>query len=250
MLKFFRKIRQNLLSEGKTGKYLKYAIGEVLLVMIGIILALQVNNWNENRKIRIVEKSALSNLKKDFEFNLSSIEDLIETTSREIEVGLKILSNTGKKSDGINEIDLDSMLIPIGNYQIYFSQNGFLTDLLNSGNIGIIENDSLRVLLSSWGQTIEELYRKEQAALHHHTLLIDYIKEKGSWLNVDNQYPSFGIAYPKSGFEIDNNSLLQQVEFENLVDEVINRKAGLREKQKKVQTLNGTILRLIQIELD
>ena len=142
------------------------------------------------------------------------------------------------------------MLIPIGNYQIYFSQNGFLTDLINSGKIGIIENDSLRVSLSSWGQTIEELYRKEQAALHHHTLLIDYIKENGSWLNVDNQYSSFGITYPKSGFQIDNNSLLQQIEFENLIDEVRNRKGGRREKQKKVQTLNRTILRLIQIELD
>ena len=50
MIKFFRKIRHNLLSEGKTGKYLKYAIGEILLVMIGILLALQVNNWNELRK--------------------------------------------------------------------------------------------------------------------------------------------------------------------------------------------------------
>jgi len=50
MIKFFRKVRQNLLSEGKTGKYLKYAIGEIVLVVIGILIALQINNWNENRK--------------------------------------------------------------------------------------------------------------------------------------------------------------------------------------------------------
>jgi len=50
MIKFFRKIRQNLLSEGKTGKYFKYAIGEIVLVVIGILIALQINNWNENRK--------------------------------------------------------------------------------------------------------------------------------------------------------------------------------------------------------
>lgn len=50
MIKFFRTIRQNLLSEGKTGKYLKYAIGEIILVVIGILIALQINNWNEERK--------------------------------------------------------------------------------------------------------------------------------------------------------------------------------------------------------
>lgn len=51
MIKFFRKIRQNLLSEGKTGKYLKYAFGEIVLVVIGILIALQVNNWNEKKKV-------------------------------------------------------------------------------------------------------------------------------------------------------------------------------------------------------
>ncbi|NRD21844.1 hypothetical protein HNV10_01235 [Winogradskyella litoriviva] len=50
MIKFFRKIRKNLLSEGKTGKYFKYAIGEIVLVVIGIVIALQINNWNEKRK--------------------------------------------------------------------------------------------------------------------------------------------------------------------------------------------------------
>jgi hypothetical protein len=50
MIKFFRKIRQNLLMENKTGKYFKYAIGEIVLVVIGILIALQINNWNENRK--------------------------------------------------------------------------------------------------------------------------------------------------------------------------------------------------------
>ena len=69
MIKFFRKIRQNLLMENKTSKYFKYAIGEIVLVVIGILIALQINNWNENRKskqaVRVALSSLISDLKKD-----------------------------------------------------------------------------------------------------------------------------------------------------------------------------------------
>ena len=59
MIKFFRKIRQNLLSEENTGNYLKYALGEIVLVVIGILMALQINNWNEQRKTDIKEQILL-----------------------------------------------------------------------------------------------------------------------------------------------------------------------------------------------
>ena len=65
MIKFFRKIRYNLMETGKKGKYLKYAIGEIALVMIGILLALQVNNWNERRELKIKETSLLESLEKE-----------------------------------------------------------------------------------------------------------------------------------------------------------------------------------------
>lgn len=62
MLKLFRKIRQNLLSQGKTLRYFKYAIGEIVLVVIGILIALQINNWNERRKAFIQELNQLENV--------------------------------------------------------------------------------------------------------------------------------------------------------------------------------------------
>ena len=63
MIKFFRKIRQQLLIENKTGKYFKYAIGEIVLVVIGILIALQINNWNEARKQNLKQSIYLSGLK-------------------------------------------------------------------------------------------------------------------------------------------------------------------------------------------
>ena len=62
MIKFFRNIRQNLIMENKTSKYLKYAIGEIVLVVIGILIALQINNWNEVRKSDSQVQLLLNNL--------------------------------------------------------------------------------------------------------------------------------------------------------------------------------------------
>ena len=73
MIKFFRKIRHNLIETGKTGKYFKYAIGEIILVMIGILLALQVNNWNINKINSVKEIEYLTGLKNDLEKQITEI---------------------------------------------------------------------------------------------------------------------------------------------------------------------------------
>ena len=62
MIKFFRKIRYDLMEKNKTGKYLKYAIGEIVLVVIGILIALSINNWNESRKIGNKKQELILNL--------------------------------------------------------------------------------------------------------------------------------------------------------------------------------------------
>ena len=75
MIKFFRNIRKQLLNEGKTGKYLKYALGEIVLVVIGILIALQINNWNENRKLENSKVKLMLAIKKELSINLETLED-------------------------------------------------------------------------------------------------------------------------------------------------------------------------------
>jgi len=96
MIKFFRKIRYDLMEKNKTVKYLKYAIGEIFLVMIGILLALQVNNWNENRKATNSERILLVNLVKDLELeeirfnqNLNGIDGNLKTYEQLYLIGVK-----------------------------------------------------------------------------------------------------------------------------------------------------------------
>ncbi len=84
MIKFFRKIRQNLLMENKTGKYFKYALGEIVLVMIGILLALQINNWNEKRKETNQTIGLLENMIKDLKTDISILDRQIDNFNQHI----------------------------------------------------------------------------------------------------------------------------------------------------------------------
>ena len=78
MIKFFRRIRFDLMEKNKTGKYFKYAIGEIVLVVIGILIALQINNWNEERKANISENKALLALKNEFDKNVKRFQFIMK----------------------------------------------------------------------------------------------------------------------------------------------------------------------------
>ncbi len=84
MIKFFRHIRKSLLSEGKTSKYFKYAIGEIVLVVIGILIALQINNWNENKKFKEKERQVLTEIISDLEFTLQDFDRVINTRTNNL----------------------------------------------------------------------------------------------------------------------------------------------------------------------
>jgi hypothetical protein len=77
MAKLFNKTRKTIIKEGKTANYLKYAIGEIVLVVIGILIALQINNWNEKRKEHLTERILLTNLKEDLSRNKEIIQSNI-----------------------------------------------------------------------------------------------------------------------------------------------------------------------------
>jgi len=142
MLKFFRNIRQNLLSEGKTGKYLKYAVGEIVLVVIGILLALQVNNWNEQRKERLLEVELRNGIAKNLQSNVVLLENKIKfmnfvNSSADIILNLK--GEMKVYNDTLDKHIFSSMSL-VANF--YFPNQGF--EALKAQGVRIIEDETLR----------------------------------------------------------------------------------------------------------
>jgi len=144
MIKFFRNIRQKLLKEGKTANYFKYAIGEIVLVVIGILIALQVNNWNEKRleqnKIKQYAKSLIEDLKSDIEM-LKVSQYQAEKKYRYIDT-LKLYVNFTPHSELSN-----TFLWVIAHDVIYRTlewNRSTLNELKNSGGLRYITNDTLQ----------------------------------------------------------------------------------------------------------
>ncbi|MET1259879.1 DUF6090 family protein [Flagellimonas sp. DF-77] len=109
MIKFFRQIRQRLLTEGKTGKYLKYAIGEIILVVIGILIALGINNWNETKKERKYEHYILTEIRNNLSADEVQIQEIL-TQRQKTQKSIKSMRNYLKSE----EVSKDSFSYDLG----------------------------------------------------------------------------------------------------------------------------------------
>lgn len=146
MIKFFRKIRQKTLTENKFGKYLTYAIGEIILVVIGILIALSINNWNQERQQKKVLNNIYATIKADLQQDIVNI-DKIVSSSQSIEKDyLAIINKTRKKEDFLNCINC--RYVNFGFPNIKLRKNG--SELLQNYNQqNNTSSDSLSIKLNN-----------------------------------------------------------------------------------------------------
>lgn len=146
MIKFFTKIRRNALQEGNSMKYLQYAIGEILLVMIGILLALQVNNWNEERKNEKFEQEILALLDQNLESDSILLTAELTKTEMAIELTDRLLDQIARKnySDSLN-----FWMARIISFERFKSQSSAF-EVLKSKGIENISDKRLQILLMSY----------------------------------------------------------------------------------------------------
>ena len=144
MIKFFRHIRQQLLTDNKFSKYLLYAFGEIILVVIGILVALSLNNWNQNRIEIKKEINSLKNLSLDLEEQAALLETYIMIESTFYNDGLQILKHH-EKHKGFLEIDsILPNLNSLATRNTFNPINTTYKELISTGNIRIIQNETIK----------------------------------------------------------------------------------------------------------
>jgi hypothetical protein len=154
MIKFFRKIRQNMIKENKVSKYILYAIGEIVLVVIGILIALQINNTNEARKQRVEELHYLKNLKTDLQLNIAHIDNYLGTREKAIASANTVIEHyEGKPVEDLEVFNVHT--VNVYTWQKFSQINNTFQELINSGKLALISNDSIKGLLLN----IESLYK-------------------------------------------------------------------------------------------
>lgn len=144
MIHFFRRIRQGLINKERVGKYLLYAIGEILLVVIGILIALQINNSNEQRKDRKLEVQLLRGIKTDLEDDLDQINGRVNNSHRDLQLTIARFDSVVKMND-VNLNYLDSIFFNrcIRPRNTLFPKFGTYNSIINNGNSSIIQNYEL-----------------------------------------------------------------------------------------------------------
>lgn len=142
MIKFFRKIRHSMLSENKTSKYTLYAIGEIFLVVIGILIALQINNWNETKKEQAITNKYLSGFITDLEKDRAQLDDLINVRKKQSSSSNALLGMIES-----NEYDLDTFYnhyYYIFPFYRFVPNSNTLEEVLNSSHLRFITDENIK----------------------------------------------------------------------------------------------------------
>ena len=203
MFKLFNTIRMKTIAENKLGRYLKYAIGEILLVVLGILIALQINTWNQARIEKKQEEQILISLKKEYIDNLNQLNDKIYLRKKIIHSANQLINIIDNK-EKLKNYSVDSIEIYIGTTTVFPTFNaisGVTNDILNSGKLHLIKNNDLRISLSNWSGDIDQVTEMETVLLNYYfstyqPFLVKHIQIRNSFnamLSASNLTEKFNL---------------------------------------------------------
>ncbi|WP_143057806.1 DUF6090 family protein [Maribacter orientalis] len=229
------------MEKNKTGKYLKYAIGEIILVMIGILLALQVNNWNQQRIASNKEELLLKALHDEFVKNKAQLEKVIATHELAMASTQYVIAQFPIDPKKIN---LDTFYEKKNYWARSYTFNpsqGVIRSLVNTSSFELISNTELRRLLVSWEDVLADYKEEEELA------------KKDNWdFLIAELTPSLGWDHDYEDERVDIN-FLSTLQFETVF---FRRESHLKDilgsgndssQKTELEQIKNTIDRIIEL---
>jgi len=225
MLNFLRKLRRKThpspLPGGDKGvgyKYLKYALGEILLVVIGILIALSINNWNQKRLGKIEEKKLLESIRVDFERTKTTLHNLNDRRDEGL-YNFNELIKVRNSGDYSNKIHIDTLLAKVTFIPTYNGNTSSIAIVINSGKINLLNNDALKSMLLAWPSQIENLIEREIDAKV--VTNEEWVPFAQGYTSVSDWFTHFNFPAPSKGRESqvsnDYKGLFNDRNFENTI---------------------------------
>ncbi len=228
-------------STARTSNYLKYAIGEIVLVVIGILIALSINNCNETRKNKIIEQQIINGLHLEFIQNKIIVNEIIDVIENSSNACFKIMELMNKDAIYFSKFKVDSLIYMSIEYKSFNPSNNTLFEVLQTGNLKIISNNTLKNNLFEWSRELEN--NKSTFTVYEKWIedgLLPYYSKNIALKNVDKYGP---IAWKKkSNFEDGFEAIFNDREFENIIDNNLYHLSSLKLEYENLKSIIEKII--------
>ena len=240
MIKFFRKIRYDLMEKNKTGKYLKYAIGEIVLVVIGILIALSINNWNENRKLDLNEKDVIENLIEDLQSDYNNFEENKNGLEKQLKLVDQLIAGPANsrndKTIYLHQLRWGGALIPIA-FEDNISKDIVNKDIIETIKIYYRNQKSTMSSRDDYGAVIDDIVRPflRNHGIHNSKSV------KGTFLGIDTDLDNIELL-----IEEKLTAQYGSEEFEQVLFEIRLKAAGLLYDLGILSKANRTLVPILK----
>ncbi len=215
MLRAFRNLRLRLPYEKNLGRYLAYAMGEIVLVVIGILIALSINNWTEKKKDLELETFALNSLYNELSANEIELKEAMEYHGRSTRALAKLMTIDSENYRSYTPATLDSLL---GEAQWAWTFNpkmGVIKSILATGQIKNIKNPELRTFITSFEDMVDD--GREESETNNKLIIEQFMPLVNTYVGEGNRGKHLGFDLKQSRFESNYQDLFSNREFESLI---------------------------------
>ncbi|MDT0551770.1 DUF6090 family protein [Urechidicola vernalis] len=241
MISLFRKIRKKLAEEKKFKQYLRYAIGEIILVVVGILIALQINTWNQDRISNNEEKAILKNIYTEFSKNKLEIDESVISLSECIKTNKVLMSLFGINYEELKKEQTDSLIFYSFEQRRFTPSENAIQDLIQSGKMRSLNNENLKYLIYEWSSRKDamiESYNDMDDKINNS--IVPFLADKYPLKDIDI-YSNIGWG-KRSTLNHDKLTIFHNLEYESLVDDFLYH---LLEYETDLINLQQTIDKII-----